>query len=249
MGLSDVIADAFQLIEEASNSKEEIGARFYAAALFREAAEMMFCEDGDDQAVREALQMSAVQYRKSVEVILDNYKQVAEQRLVDAPDILEDALVTAAVSHDDSIQREVANLALEISEFRSERYGWTDCQFYSLRTYASSLTEHPGAGPMLEKAQECDDDPEDLFEPGIWTALQGVVTDDAALVRDGIDTHVTTLSERSDEGDDEIFFDGLAITLIARKHGHDITPDSPAIPEKLLAPGEEQTSYGDFVVV
>lgn len=147
-----------------------------------------------------------------------------------------DALYCALASGDETLQREAAEETLALPDEYLAVFPNQAPRFYFAKTLAATTVDDDNAKELLDEtihSIEILDSFETVAEPGLFTALEGIVTGDKTAIREGIETHIQYYRDKS-AFEDDVDPEALGTLILARQHGYDIDIDTPNILEQLV---------------
>lgn len=163
----------------------------------------------------------------------------------------EDSMYYALASGDHELQREAAEESLALPEEYLAVFPQQAPLFYFTKALAATIIDDGNAEELLAETVHNTEiidgyeitgpyniyaEPGDgITEPGLFAALEGIITGDEDAIVDGIEMHAEFFSNDA-LAEDDVDIRALGMLVLARQHGYDIDIPSSHVPEQLVSP-------------
>lgn len=205
---------------------------------------------GETEEARKAYSAAADFKQRSIQAMQDHWDVIDQELWEDAPALYSQAMYFALVSRDNDLLTAIAQEAIELEnsylEMFAEDYEDSPYRFYHMKVLAALILDHSEVETHLNalKSEVAAITPEAAKQFGEtlkevqFTLYQHLCQDDTEGVVAALDEymsrHATITPISTDDPDELIDNELIALCLLANDKGIDVTIDSPSVPAVLV---------------
>ncbi|QIB74797.1 immunity 49 family protein [Halogeometricum borinquense] len=213
---------------------------------------------GKQEEAKDAYASAAEYKRDSVQAMEDHWEEIDQELWEDAPALYTQAMFLALISRDDELITEIASEALELDDFYldlfASEYEDSPYRFYHMKVLAATILSDDRLNELLDalKAEVEMMTPVSAKQFGetlnevrvtIYELLRqedsgGVVS----ALEEYLNRHATVTPLSTEDPDELIDNELIALCLLANDRGIDVTVDSPYVPD-VLVPNPAKTIH------
>ncbi|QIB74507.1 immunity 49 family protein [Halogeometricum borinquense] len=213
---------------------------------------------GKQEEAKDAYASAAEYKRDSVQAMEDNWEEIDQELWEDAPALYTQAMFLALISRDDELITEIASEALELDDFYldlfASEYEDSPYRFYHMKVLAATIRDDPQLEGLLDElkaevemmtpvsAKQFGETLTELRVTIYELLRQGDSEGVVSALEEYLNRHATATPLSTEDPNELIDNELIALCLLAKDRGIDVTVDSPYVPN-VLVPDLAKTTY------